>query len=334
MARHPMLVWIAAISPLAFATAAHAQNADAEALFGEGDRLMKQGKLAEACDAFDASNRIEPRAGTLIRLGECREANHQLASAWSAYKDALGRVKDPKKKEIATQKVAELEPKLSYLTVAVAADARVDGLSITRNGVPLDPALWNRALPVNGGDYAIVARAPGKEDWKTTTAVPVEKGKISVDVPKLGEPGKTSPSQPTTTTTTTSRQPPPPDDDERDEPGTPSRWTGKRKVALAVGGIAVAGIAAGVVLGSAAKSKQDEAYKLCPDPDVACNDFASANALLDKADKKALQANIAFGVGVGAAGTAVVLWIIGKPAAEHHVAVAPSRNGVVIVGRF
>jgi len=48
------------------------------------------------CEAFDASNRLEPRAGTLIALGDCREKNQQLASAWSAYKDALTRVRPGK----------------------------------------------------------------------------------------------------------------------------------------------------------------------------------------------------------------------------------------------
>src|SRR4051812_9331394 len=75
---------------------AHAQNAQAERLFDEGNKLMADGKLAQACTAFEASNRVEPRAGTLIRLGECREKNHQLASAWSAYKDARNLATDPR----------------------------------------------------------------------------------------------------------------------------------------------------------------------------------------------------------------------------------------------
>src|SRR4051812_8166985 len=70
------------VAGLFLARAAHAQSAEAEQLFREGDRLMTEGKTVEACDAFEGSNRIEPRAGTLIRLGECREKNHQLASAW------------------------------------------------------------------------------------------------------------------------------------------------------------------------------------------------------------------------------------------------------------
>src|SRR5436190_2215525 len=37
---------------------------------------MAEGKLAQACDAFEASNRVEQRAGTLIRLGECTIPGH------------------------------------------------------------------------------------------------------------------------------------------------------------------------------------------------------------------------------------------------------------------
>src|SRR5450432_2336877 len=99
------------IAVLCFVPVARAQSAEAEALFNDGARLMAAGQLAEACEAFEASNRIESRAGTLIRLGECREQNHQLASAWSAYKDALTRVRDPQKRALAESKVAQLEPR-------------------------------------------------------------------------------------------------------------------------------------------------------------------------------------------------------------------------------
>src|SRR6185503_11270900 len=110
MRRLPLVLSIAAISVVASARTARAQSAEAEALFNDGDAKMKAGKLDEACQAFEASNRIEPRAGTLIRLGECREQNKQLASAWSAYKDALTRVKDTNKKVIAQGRVSDLEP--------------------------------------------------------------------------------------------------------------------------------------------------------------------------------------------------------------------------------
>src|SRR3954468_10757863 len=113
---------------------AHAQAAGAEELFARGRELMAQDQLADACEAFEASNRLDPRAGTLIWIGECRTRNHQLASARSAYREALVRVRDPRKKAIATSKLAAIEAKLSYLLIVVADDHRVSGLAIARDG--------------------------------------------------------------------------------------------------------------------------------------------------------------------------------------------------------
>src|SRR5579872_6636034 len=185
----PLSLSIAAISivMLSGGGTASAQSAEAEALFNDGNRLIGEGKIADACDAFESSNRIEQRAGTLIRLGECWELAHRLASAWSAYKDALTRVRDPRKRELARARVAALEPRLSYLTVLVSDESRIDGLALSRNGRPLDPGLWNRAVPIDGGDYVIGGRAPGHEEWSTTVKVPADGGRISVEVPKFKE---------------------------------------------------------------------------------------------------------------------------------------------------
>lgn len=314
---------IAAISVLAVSfiggSHARAQSAEAEAMFAQGDKLMTAGKLAEACEAFEASNRIEPRAGTLLRLGECRENNRQLASAWSAYKDALTRAKDPRKRDAASAKVTELEPKLSYLTISVPAASRVDGLTIIRNGKPLDPALWNRALPMDGGDYAISVRAPGNDEWKTTVTVPVDGGKLTVDLPMLEK--RAEPVSPTVPVVT-----------------RPAYLTTRRKIAIGVAGAGAVSLVTGIVLGTQAKSKQNAAFALCPEPQN-CADADGANALNDAGYRRALGANILFGVAAAAAAGAGVLWFTGaSETAQHRVAVVPSlapgETGVVVQGRF
>ena len=77
---------------------AHAQNAQAESLFNEGNRLMAAGELAQACEVFEASNRIEPRVvqyfasldspdenGTIDRTNDARvflgKVDYQLNTA-------------------------------------------------------------------------------------------------------------------------------------------------------------------------------------------------------------------------------------------------------------
>lgn len=310
---------------------ARAQNAAAETLFADGERLLKEGKVAEACDAFDASNRVEARAGTLINLGLCREQNHQLASAWSAFKDALSRAKDPKKKEIAGQRVASIEPRLSFLTISVPDESRVDGLVVTRGGSPVDPALWNRAIPVDGGTYVISGKAPGHEEWSTTVEVPVELGKVSVDVPRFKELVKlvTPPGPPVGPTPPS---PPPPKDLGATEPGM---FTTKRKVAIGVAGVGVVAVGAAVLLGIQAKGLQDDAYALCPDPKVPCSRGDDANDLMDRGRSKATAANIAYGVGAAAVIGAAVLWFVGAPErADARVSVTPRSNGLDVMVRF
>jgi hypothetical protein len=309
-----------------------AQDADAEALFTEGEALETAGKVPEACDAFEASNRIEPRAGTLIRLGQCRETQGRLASAWSAYKDALTRVKDPAKRAVAEQRVASLASRLSYLTVLVSDEARVEGLVIQRNGKTLDAALWNRAAPVDGGVYTIGGHAPGHEEWTTTVEVGNEADKASVEVPRFKELSKlvdntTGPDGPDTTGP--------------EDPGgeTPSAFTGKRKIAVAAAGIGLAAIAGGVVFGMQAKGLEDDAFVLCPDPAVPCADAPEAQDKLDSGRSKAMLANIAYGVGGAAVIGAAVLWFTGAPKAEParvgvHPTLRPGYSGVDVTVRF
>jgi hypothetical protein len=335
--RAPARPSIAAISFIAAAIIsiasprAYAQNAAAEALFTDGERLMKEGKLAEACEAFEGSNRLEARAGTLINLGLCREQNGQLASAWSAFKDALVRVKDPAKQKIATQRVAAIEPRLSYLTISVADESRIDGLVVSRNTQVVDAALWNRAIPVDGGTYVIAGRAPGHEEWSTTVVVPVEQGKIAVEVPRFKELAKlvTPPSaQPPTT---------PEGEVEEEQPTTtPSMFTPKRKLAVGVAAVGVVALAGGVVFGLQSKGFEDDAFALCPDPNVACPDGDRATELSEKSASRGLFANVAYGVGAASLIGAGVLWFLGAPVAteDGNVTVTPRANGLDVTVRF
>jgi hypothetical protein len=255
---------------------------------------MKAGKLSEACEAFEASNRAEPGAGTYLALGDCRARNHQLASAWAAYSGALIRAKDRSKQRVARSKVADLEPQLSFLTVSVPADSPA-GLTVTRNGTLLDSRLWNRALPIDGGDYVLEARAPGREPWSKTVHVPEQRGKAAVAVPelvKLPEP-----------------VPPP-------EPG----WSQRRKVAVGMAVAGVAAVAIGGVLGSMAYRDRDEARKICPQ---VCEDAPRAKELIASSRSLAISADVAFGVAGAAVITAGALWFTGGRETRQGIAIAP-----------
>jgi hypothetical protein len=313
------------------ARAAHAQNADAEALFAEADGLESAGKVAEACDAFEASNRIEPRAGTLIRLGACREAQGRLASAWSAFKDSLTRVKDPDKRRVAEQRIAAIEPRLSYVIVSVPDESRVDGLVIKRNGVVLDPGLWNRAAPVDGGTYVIEGSAPGHEPWRTTIEVDNAKDRAAVEVPRFKE--LRALAEPAVAATTV-------DAEARDDVYARGGG-GRRRYALIAGAAGVSALVVGGVLGMQSRGLQDDADARCPDPMVPCGDAEAAQSLSDRASSRAMFADVAFGVGAIAVGGAAVLWLTAgreSHSSSSSLSIAPRHGGdgfvVDLRGRF
>jgi len=336
--------WIAAIDAAialallagAGAGTARAQSGEAEALFEQGNRLMAEAKLVEACDAFDASRRIEPRAGTLIRLAECREANHQLASAWVAYKDALARAKDPRKRDIAGAKARQLEPRLSHLTIEVADDVRVDGLVISRSASAVDPALWNRSVPIDGGEFVIAARAPGHAEWRTSITVPEAGGAITVQVPRLVDvalhiPAAAPVPVPVPASIIAFARPPP------REPAR-SRWTTTRRLAIGAAGAGIAAVAIGALLGASASSLEHDAFHACPDPATPCDRAAAAQATLDRGHRRAIYADIGFGIGAAATIAAAALWFVGAPRTEPALAVAPvvapAAAGLALSGRF
>jgi len=97
---------------------------------------------------------------------------------------------------------------------------------------------------------------------------------------------------------------------------------------------------AGVVLGLSASAKQDDAHKLCPNMATPCAQADRANALLSTGRSRAVEANVAFGIGAAAAIGAGVLWFTGGSEAEHarHVSVVPhvahGESGIAILGRF
>jgi hypothetical protein len=182
-----LAVGFAAGTPRAFAQSASVQ---AQSLFDEGRKLVKAGKIAEACVAFESSQKLDPAVTTLLNLADCREQNHQLATAWGTFIDA-GRMaregKNAKLAQVANNHAKKLEPRLSKLTITIPADRQVPGLEILRDKDPINSAGWNHALPIDGGTYTITARAPGRAPWSTTTTIKIESDAHVVEIPKLTE---------------------------------------------------------------------------------------------------------------------------------------------------
>lgn len=291
-------------------------KAAAEQLFRDGKKSMDRKDYAAACQAFQTSHELDPVVSTLANLANCRELNRQLASAWSLFLEAASKTQGDKKQASLHKTMAErakkLEARLSYLTVSVPDESRVDGLVIVRNGTVMEEGLWNRAIPVDGGDYVIGGRAPGHEEWSTTMHVADEGGRVSVDVPKfkeatkMVEPVKEPEPQPEAQPVD---EPEPLMTDVSAEP--PRKFTTRRKLALGAGVVGIGGVALGAIFGSQMKGRRQDALDVCPGNPCARAD--EANVIREDAESLAMKANISLGVGAVAIVGAAVLWLTGAP---------------------
>lgn len=168
-----------------------------------------------------------------------------------------------------------------------------DTATLLLDGQPI--ALDNGGLSLPPGKHVLVIRADGyrehKEQIKATRppGYKIDVALTSTSAPSLAS-GKT--------------------------------FTPRRKIAVAAAGVSVLAVAAGVYLGLDAKKLEDDSYALCPQP-TACREADRANKLIDDADSRALQANIAYGVAGAAAVGAVVLWITGKPESRSQISLTP-----------
>jgi len=301
MALGVVCVWLG-VAPLAHAQSA-SDSAAAQGLFDEAKALMTAGRAAEACPKLEESQRLDPGSGTLANLAKCYELTGRIASSWSTYLEAAVAAKkagNVDRENGARALAAGLAGRVSKLLVSVPMDARVAGLEVSRDGSAVGQPQWGLAIPLDAGEHAVVARAPGYREWKTVAIVKGEGTTTQIDVPKLEPEEKAA----------------------ADAPHSSSKGLGtQRIVALSAGGLGLVGVTIGTIFGVKAMSSHSDAEKDCsgsscrtPQGVQAGNDARSAG-------------NIAtIGMIVGAVGLAggVTLWFTApkaKPSAE--LAVGP-----------
>lgn len=316
---------------LTFVRGAAAEDvAAAKALFSEGLEHMQAGNYEKGCPALRESYRLDPRIGTLFTLAECEARWGRIATAVAHYSNFLTqvaampqgqRIKQREREKIAREKKDELSPQVPELTLKLPADVP-QGTVVKRNGVTLAAPSLGVALPVDPGEHVITTQAPGGE--VTETKISIEEGQTltvdlvvappppGVEVPAGGGAGAGAGSGSGTDV----------------GGGAPvDSGSGQRIAAFIVGGVGVAGLAVGGIMGGLALAKRGKlADQGCFDQET-CNPGGTAADDLEQGKLFGWVSTVGFGVGVAGLGVATVLLLTAPSAPETTGRAAPPRRG-------
>lgn len=269
-----MRLWPVVLATILGAPLAHAATgqdvATAQALFEEGKRLMKDGKLADACPKLAESQRLDPASGTLLALALCHEQEGKTATAWAEFSQVLSDARKDRRadrEQAAQQHLGALERRLTRVNVIVSVD--VTGLEVRRDGTLIGKPQWRVPLPIDPGDHTFEASAPGKKAWRAMVNVQGEGKTVDVTVPKLDEsaaealpvapPPAASPSTaaPSSHAGATPMTLPP-------DAGASGDGSTQRTLALVAGGVGIVAVGVGSVFGFRARSLWSDAKNACP----------------------------------------------------------------------
>jgi serine/threonine-protein kinase len=284
----------------------------AEQLFNDARRLMDGKDFDAACPKLEASQHLDPGAGTLLNLARCYEGLGRTASAWATYRDAEGaaeRSGRPDWSRIAREHAGALLPTLPRLSVVVPPEVVVSGLVLEKGDRPIDRALWGSPVPTDPGSYVISARAPGHIPWSLRVDVGSKNANVVVTVPPLP---------------VDALAPPGPLADARAPASAPREQapsSTQRTSGLIVGGVGLGAIAAGAIFGLIANGT----YTSAIDDDCGGHANTCSRRGVDRigtAHTEATVSTVLVAVGAVAAVTGAVVFLAAPSRQEHRPGVS------------
>ncbi len=316
------------VSVHAWADPTPAERNLASALFDQGRTLMAEGKVDEACVKLAESQRLDPGGGTLLNVALCHVRQGKYATALTEFRDARTMArKDGRadREAAANAEIEKLEPLLSKISVIVPEDAKIPGLVIDIDGLPLPEVAWSTPFAVDPGTRVVTAKAPGYREWRSVVEIGKTGGTADVNLPKL-EKDTSKPSPTGSSISTPAMNTPTGPDAPVEAPKSAMRSAG-----FVVGGVGLAFLAAGAITGGLAIQKNGAADAICPTNE--CND-AGAIDLSHDALTFAHVSTATFGIGIAGlvAGTVMVVAAPKKGPAKMSLSVGPQF--VSVTGRF
>jgi hypothetical protein len=179
-------IWLLTASSLSLALPAGAAPKEAQALMREAKALMARRQYAAACPKIAESQRLAPSPKSLLELAICHEKEGKTATAYAEFRTVVQQAEweGPKQAaKTAKEHIAELETKVSHITIKVPTSSETDGLEVTMDGLPVTRGAWGLPQAVDPGRHEVSASGPGRERWSTTIRIMGDSEQQSVQVP-------------------------------------------------------------------------------------------------------------------------------------------------------
>jgi hypothetical protein len=286
---------------LAFEAVAAAQSADpAEVLFNRGLTAMEKGRYSTGCPDLAESQRLEPLPGTLFTLATCEDRWGHSATAVAKYSEYLAvydRIPEarkavqgerPKLARAQRDKLAVDVPELT-LTLAPGVPA---GIVVKRDGQVVAAAALGIGLQVDPGEHTISTVAPGGNVRERLISIGKgEKKKLTLEIRDVASA---------------------PPDASAAEPGAGSGASGRRVATYVIGGVGVAGLVLGGVMGGLTFARKGIFNQHCGSGIQSSDATACDPTGLDAVSSGktfGLVSTLGFAVGLAGVGTAVVLLV-------------------------
>jgi hypothetical protein len=303
----------------------------AESALARGNAALKAGRIHEACEAFEASVKLDASIDTELRLASCYEEDGKPMAAARLYRSLVDKDTNAARRQRSIAKAARLEANAPKLRFAI--NPQPPGLVIKVDGVEV-PSTGD--VLVDQGPHEVIATAPG---FMGRASAPVDRDRVIVDVIIRLEPVAEAPPKPERTVPAPSAVAPaepiePTAMRPTAMPAQPANHRRRNGIIVGAGGLAL--LAGAAVLFSFSIDKFDEEHALCPMSRCANNDdLGKAESLLS--DGRTMR-GVSYGMGIGsvallAAGTYLVL-TPGKQDSRVSLQIQPGTAAIGYTARF
>lgn len=291
---------------IGFAATARAEESDhdrAVAWFAEARRLIEAGDCANAVPKLQESLEREPSVGARFSLAECTRDSDPYGAFWNLREAALlAFVRHDDRLGSAEEQAAAIVKRTGGVRFDIdAVDLRAPGFDLRIDALSVDRFHLAAPVAIAPGDHHVVATVADGRRYEGDVRVTI--GAVTLTrVVLLKGPAVVTPRA----------EPASPVPSPRDADGL----SGRRILALGVGGAGIAALGVASAFGIVALEKRSELDRACNGDRNACTGSPRVvDPVLDSADTNATVSTVLFAVGSALVAGGAVLWLTDSKAA-------------------